>query len=40
LSLRSTAQPRYSRFPIISSRCFSKVTVGFVPKRAAAGAAR
>jgi hypothetical protein len=32
LSLRSTVQPRYTRFPIIFSRCFSKVTIGFIPR--------
>ena len=33
LSLRSTAQPRYTRLPIICSGCFSKVaTVGFDPE--------
>jgi hypothetical protein len=30
-SLRSTAQPLYSRFPIIISSCFSKATIGFIP---------
>jgi hypothetical protein len=31
LSLRSTAQPLYTRFPIIFGRCFSKVTLGYYP---------
>ena len=34
LSLRSTAQPLYTRFPIIFSSCFSKVTIGYSPIRA------
>ena len=33
LSLFSTAQPLYSRFPIIFSTCFSKVTIGYHPTR-------
>ena len=32
MSLRSTAQPLYTRFPIIFSSCFSKVTIGFIPR--------
>jgi hypothetical protein len=28
---RSTAQPLYTRFPVIFSSCFSKVTVGSIP---------
>ena len=32
LSLFSTAQPLYSRFPIIFSTCFSKVTIGYHPR--------
>jgi hypothetical protein len=31
LSLFSTAQPLYTRFPIIFGRCFSKVTIGNSP---------
>ena len=31
LSLRRTAQPRYTRFPIIFGGCFSKVAIGFIP---------
>jgi hypothetical protein len=31
LSLRSTAQPRYTGLPILFSRCFPKVTIGFYP---------
>jgi hypothetical protein len=34
LSLFSTAQPLYTRFPIIFSTCFSKVTVGYHPTSA------
>jgi hypothetical protein len=37
LSLCSTAEPLYTRFPIIFSRCFSKVTVGYNPSPTAAG---
>jgi hypothetical protein len=32
LPLRSTDQPLYTRLPIIFSRCFSKVTIGFIPR--------
>jgi hypothetical protein len=32
LSLFSTAQPLYPRFPIIFSTCFSKVTIGYYPR--------
>jgi hypothetical protein len=32
LSLCSTAQPLYTRFTIIFSSCFSKVTIGFIPR--------
>jgi hypothetical protein len=27
----STAQPLYTRFPIVFSRCFPKVTIGYHP---------
>jgi hypothetical protein len=30
---RITAQPLYTRFPIIFSRCFSKLTIGYNPRR-------
>jgi hypothetical protein len=33
LSLLSTAQPLYTRFPIKFSSCFSKVTIGYHPSR-------
>ena len=33
LSLFSTAQPLYTRFPNIFSTCFSKVTIGYYPTR-------
>ena len=32
MSFRSTAQPLYTRFPIIFSSCFSKVTIGYHPR--------
>ena len=32
LSLSSTAQPLHTRFPIIFSTCFSKVTIGYHPR--------
>jgi hypothetical protein len=32
LSLFSTAQPLCTRFPIIFSTCFSKVTIGYYPR--------
>jgi hypothetical protein len=35
LSLFSTAQPLYTRIPIIFSTCFSKVTIGYNPTRTA-----
>ena len=31
LSLRSTAQPRYTRFSIIFNSCFSEVAIGYNP---------
>jgi hypothetical protein len=31
LSLSSTAQPLYTRFPIIFGSCFSEVTIGYNP---------
>jgi hypothetical protein len=34
LSLFSTAQPLYTRFPIIFSSCFSEVTIGCSPAQA------
>jgi hypothetical protein len=37
LSLFSTAQPLYARFPIIFSTCFSKVTIGYHPTARASG---
>ena len=33
LSLCSAAQPLYTRFPIIFSRCVCKVTIGYFPAR-------
>ena len=33
LPLRSTAQLLYTSVPIIFSECFSKVTIGFIPRR-------
>ena len=33
LSLRSAAKPLSTRFPIIFSTCFPKVTIGFIPSR-------
>jgi hypothetical protein len=33
LSLRSTAQPLYTRFPVTFGSCFSKVTTGYNPSR-------
>jgi hypothetical protein len=38
LSLRSTAQPSYARFPIILSSWFSEVTIGYYPSSTAATA--
>ena len=32
MSLRSTAQPLYTSFPIIFSSCFPKVTIGYYPR--------
>jgi hypothetical protein len=32
VTLQYTAQPLYTRFPIILSSCFSKVTIGYNPK--------
>jgi hypothetical protein len=40
LSLRSTAhQPLYTRLPILSRSCVSKVIIGFIPSEAVAALA-